>query len=96
MNWYKKAKILEPTETLPETFEIWYEAIRLNDGRILYDHVANHWTLYADNFRNYIKKVTNIESIGFLFGDGTYQVKLKGEEAWDYLVPDWEKMWGRP
>lgn len=97
MNWYKKiAKVLEPTETLNETSNIWYEAIRLNDGRILYDQTCNHWELYSTHFRPYIKKVTNIESTGFLRGDGVYQVKLKGEAAWDYLVPNWEEVWGRP
>lgn len=97
MNWYKKiAKVLEPTETLNGHDCIWYEAIRLKDGRILYDKVANHWMVYSKYFRPYIKKVTNIESTGLLGGDGVYQVKMRGEEAWDYLVPNWEELWGRP
>ena len=96
MNWYKKiAKILMPTETLPGTPDIYYEAIRLNDGRILYDQTCNHWALYSTHFQ-FIKKVTNIESTGLLGGDGVYQVKMIGEEAWNYLVPGWEKVWGRP
>lgn len=84
-NWYKTSMILLPTETLNVSSHKRFEAIRLIDGRTIYDEYTNHWELYYQN--NHIIKRTNIESLGWLSGDGVYEKKYIGQDAWDYLNP---------
>lgn len=89
MNWYRSikfAKVLFPTETLDAPTHMTYEAIRLNDGRIIYEEYSNHWELFYQNY-HIIEGLENIESIGWLSGDGSYEVKRQGQEARDYLDP---------
>ena len=88
MNWYKKiitGEILTPGETLEGYHpNYWFEAMQLKDGTIIYEKVLNHYALYWRNIR-FVGDINNVDSIGLLGGDGIYQVKLKGEEARDYL-----------
>jgi lysozyme len=93
MNWYKKiAKVLLPTEKLDEDSFFWYEAIRLKDGRIIYGVVDNYLILFYQH-HDVIKDVNNIESIGFLRGDGKYIIKFKGLFAQRYLAGSIREDW---
>jgi hypothetical protein len=88
VNWYRSikfAKVLFPTETLDAPTHMTYEAIRLNDGRIIYEEYSSHWELYYRN-ANIIGKAMNIESIGWLSGDGVYETKYEGQRARDYFL----------
>lgn len=86
MNWYKQSSILRPNETLNEDPHLWYEAIRLKNGDIIYDQALNHWHLL--NKYSHLINSNNVESIGLLGGDGIYQIKKRGKEAVDYLFPN--------
>lgn len=88
MNWFKKiSEILEIYETIDKTDpRLYFEAIKLKDGRIIYDRVFNHWALYY-RYHNIIGKIDNIESLGQLSGDGIYTASKYGQEVEEYLNP---------
>lgn len=90
MNWFKKikAEIISPGEAIPDQYPgLYFEAIKLKDGTILWmQNASNHWVVYA-RYKQFIGDVKNVESTGFIEGDGAYRVKYFGEEAWRYLCP---------
>jgi hypothetical protein len=95
MNWYKNIKfagVLLPTETLDAPFHMRYEAIRLKNGTIIYEEYSNHWELFFRYF-HIIEDLENVESIGWLSGDGSYEKKYNGQDARDYLDPNRRKDW---
>ncbi|GAG84511.1 unnamed protein product [marine sediment metagenome] len=98
MNWYKKAQSYyifgKKDDTFfmnnPKAWGIDKEAIRLNNGEILYGGVLcggiNHWSLFA-LAKPYIGDIKNIESLGWISSDGTYKTKIRGSEVREYLNP---------
>jgi len=56
---------------------MWFEAIRLKNGTIIFDSTANHWGL-MNTYWHRIRDRNNIESIGIIEFDGTYTVKERG------------------
>lgn len=94
MNWYKKAQmnnfyIFEKKDdpefmNNPNARSWEKEAIRLNNGEILYGF--GHWRL-LDVAKRYIGNIKNIESLGWIYSDGIYRTKIRGSEVEEYLSP---------
>ena len=91
MNWYKKiSEIIQPGKTISPDPTIWsqegqyFEAIRLNDGTIIYDPHYNHWEIFF-RYEYEIGVIDNIESIGKIEEDGVYTKFRTTEDSRQYF-----------